>query len=463
MKSKKTKKITALTLVGAMILSVSACGSGETDGTGGKAKTVEKVSPGITFEQIRLGEDYKDLKADLKFLTHKTDVVDTTFAEYIKEFNKIYPNIHIEYEGITNYADDITTRLTTGDWGDICMIPASVDKDELQNYFTPMGDYDTLSKEYTMLQDYSYDGKVYGIPSMGNIQGIVYNKRIFKEAGVTELPKTPDEFLTALQKIKDNTDAIPLYTNFAAGWTMTAWDAYIDACATGQADFAHEGRVKGKDPFADRGDQTGPYAVYDILYRAVEQGLTEDDPTTTDWEGSKARLNNGGIACMALGSWSINQMKNAGPHGDDVAYMPFPITVNGKQYTSVAPDYNYGINCNRSADQQAAAMVYIKWLVEKSGFETDEGGLPISVNAKLPDFLSSFHDVELLYAVPTPKGEETLNNDVNNESELGINVSGFMAKSVVEAAIDKTPTMEELAAEWNEKWTKAQEKFGITH
>ena len=69
----------------------------------------------------------------------------------------------------------------------------------------------------------------YGIPSTANAQGIVYNKAVFEEAGITELPTTPDEFLEDLQLIKDNTDAIPMYTNFAAGWTMGAWDAYIQA------------------------------------------------------------------------------------------------------------------------------------------------------------------------------------------------------------------------------------------
>ena len=76
----------------------------------------------------------------MKFLTHRTDVIDTTFSEYITEFQKVYPNINIEYEGITDYANDITTRLTTGDWGDICMVPTTVDKDELGNYFTKMGE-----------------------------------------------------------------------------------------------------------------------------------------------------------------------------------------------------------------------------------------------------------------------------------------------------------------------------------
>lgn len=211
-----------------------------------------------------MGKDYTDIKADLKFLTHKTDVIDTKFQEYIKEFQKMYPNVNIEYEGVTDYANGVTTRLSTGDWGDICMVPTTVDKDELENYFTSFGSYKTLSESYDFVDNLKYEDDVYGIPSMANVQGIVYNKAVFEEAGITELPKTPDEFLEDLQKIKDNTDAIPLYTNFAADWTMNAWDAYIDGNATGDPDFANEGRTKGKDPFADHGDGTG-YMQFIIL------------------------------------------------------------------------------------------------------------------------------------------------------------------------------------------------------
>ena len=41
------------------------------------------------------------------------------------EFQKLYPNITIEYEGITDYAGDMTTRLTSQEWGDVCMIPTT--------------------------------------------------------------------------------------------------------------------------------------------------------------------------------------------------------------------------------------------------------------------------------------------------------------------------------------------------
>ena len=446
----RVRKMTALMLAGAMTASM---------GTFAFADEAKELP---TIDSIKLGEDYTDLTASIKVLTHRTDIVDTTFQDYIKKFNESYPNITIEYEAVTDYAEDIKLRLTTDDWGDICGIPTNLQKNELEDEFISYGDKETLDENYVLLNNFAYNGNVYGIPSTGNAQGIVYNKKVFEEAGVTELPKTPTEFIEALQKIKDNTDAIPMYTNFAAGWTMGAWDAYIGGCATGDPDFMNYGMVHGENPFADNGDETGPFAVYNILYQAVSQELIEDDPTTTDWEGSKGMMNNGQIGCMVLGSWAIPQIQSAGEHSDDIAYMPFPITVNGKQYAAAGPDYCYGINVNSSEDEQIAAMCYIKWLLEDSGYAESEGGISVAKDAELPEALVSFKDVELIINDPAPEGEETLANDINNDSELGINVSGYIPKEIVEAATSGAPSMEEMVDEWNQKWTQAQENAGVT-
>ena len=117
------------------------------------------------------------------------------------------------------------------------MIPTNIDKNELGNYFESFGKLTDLAPTYNFVNDKEYGGEVYGIPSTGNASGIVYNKKVFEQAGITELPKTPEEFLDGLQKIKDSTDAIPMYSNFSAGWTMGAWDDYIAGSATGNADF----------------------------------------------------------------------------------------------------------------------------------------------------------------------------------------------------------------------------------
>ena len=450
---KKSKKVISMMLALSMALSLSACGSKTSK------ETSQEVVP--TIDQIKLGEDYKDLKADLKILTHRTDLIDNVFKDYVKDFQKLYPNISIEYEGITNYADDVTTRLSSSDWGDICMIPTSISKSELGDYFVSFGDNETLSKDYIMLNDKTYDKQVYGIPSVGNAQGIVYNKKVFADAGITEIPKTPDDFLAALQQIKDKTDAIPLYTNFNAQWTMGAWDAYIGGSSNGDPDYNSVTLVHGKNPFSKNDDMTGPYAVYYVLYEAVARGLIEDDPTTTDWEGSKGMINNGKIGTMVLGSWAVTQMQQAGDNPNDIGYMPFPITIDGKQYASAGPDYAYGINVNSSKDNQIASMIYVKWLTEKSNFAFDQGGIPIVQGAKYPEVLKDFSDVELVINNPAKEGEEDYFDKINTDSEVGLNTDNIPDCKIVEHALAGDMTLNEIMDEWNQKWSQAQKDNNI--
>ena len=434
----RVRKMTALMLAGAMTASM------------GTFAFADEANELPTIDSIKLGEDYTDLTASIKVLTHRTDIVDTIFQDYIKKFNESYPNITIEYEAVTDYAEDIKLRLTTDDWGDICGIPTNLQKNELEDEFISYGDKKTLDENYVLLNNFAYSGNVYGIPSTGNAQGIVYNKKVFEEAGVTELPKTPTEFIEALQKIKDNTDAIPLYTNFAAGWTM------------GDPDFMNYGMVHGENPFADNGDETGPFAVYNILYQAVSQELVEDDPTTTDWEGCKGMINNGEIGCMVLGSWAVVQMQEAGDNADDIGYMPFPITVDGKQYASAGPDYCYGINVHSDYDNQLASMIYVKWLTEESNFSYDQGGIPICVGNEYPEVLAAFDGVELVVDNPAPEGEEDLFGEINTESEISLNADNTHVQDVLEHALNGDKTMEEIADEWNQAWTDAQEEYDIT-
>ncbi len=415
------------------------------------------------YRDLVVGESYTDITANIKVLNHRTDLKDTKIPQYIAEFTAMYPNVTISYDLTTDYAQESLTRLTGGDdWGDIIGIPA-LDKDELPRYFLPYGTEADMLEIYNFADQYAWDGLCYGIPSTGNAQGIVYNKAVFEKAGITELPKTPDEFIAALQKIRDNTDAIPLYTNYAAGWTMGAWDAYIGGSATGDATFINQKLPHMKDPFSDRGDGTGPYAVYKILYDAAAQKLIEDDYTTTDWEGCKGMINQGKIGCMVLGSWAFSQMVEAGPNGDDIGYMSFPITVNGKQYASAGADYCYAINCKTSEENQIASMLYVKYLTEMSGFSYTEGGIPIDKKGEYPALYAAFDGIEFVPDAPALAGEETLLNDLNSDSELRFNNGGDLkVQQIIENAFYGTKTFDEIMADWNTRWSDAQDYLGVT-
>ena len=461
----KFKKLAALMLTGVMALSVVACGGGDNKSNDG-TQSADAADDGIiSYMDLDLDKDCKDLKAEISFSSNRTDMDQDDYPgknwkSYMEDFNKLYPNIKVNINTITDYDSTVQTQLQSGEYDDVVCIP-TMDKSDLSTYFMSYGDYDTISTKINYADNSMYEKQVYGIPSTCNAGGIVYNKKVFEEAGITELPKTPDEFIADLKLIKENTDAIPLYTNYHDGWALSGqWDAYIGIAATGETKYMNQELAHTEDPFRDYGDGTHAYAVYKILYDAVAEGLTEEDYTTTDWESSKGKMNNGEIACMVLGSWALPQMKQAGEHADDVGYMAFPITVDGKQYASASADRGYGINVNDDDNTKQAALIFVKWLVERSGYAYNEYSLPVTKDG---DTQLSFDNVVLLQDDPALDGEEDLLNELNSESEVNINQDsdGVRLQKVVECAADGSESYDDIVAEWNQAWDAAQESLGV--
>lgn len=457
----KMKKVLASLLACSVLVAMTGCGSSNTKEEATADTSNENLK---SYADIVLGEDFTDLEATITMFNHRTDMDSDDYGgvnwkQYLAKFNEVYPGIKVQITTDTNYADDALTHLQSGDYETIMGIPA-LDASDFSTYFLSYGDLETMSKEVNYADTWMYQKQVYGVASTATTQGIVYNKKVFEEAGVTELPGTPDEFIEALQAIKDNTDAIPLYTNYAAGWTMGAWDAYFGINATGDNTYANQKFLHTKDPFKDYGDGTHPYAVYKILYDAVANGLTEEDYTTTDWEGCKGMINSGKIGCMVLGSWAVPQMKAAGENADDIGYMAFPITIDGKQYASAGADYSYGINVNATDDEKQAALVFVKWLTEESGFSYNEDGLP--VDASTTETKLAFDGVEFLKDEPSVEGEEDLLNELNAESELNVNNGGDRKiQEIIEHASIGDMSFDEIMASWNEAWSEAQEVCGV--
>lgn len=457
-------------MAGVMAASLAACGGKDNDqpntqssNNGGDDSGASGI---IEYADLDLDKDCKDLTAEITFSNQRTDLEDPNYAgkkweEYIADFNELYPNIKVNINTITDYESSVSTYLQSGEYSEVLCILKYVDKSDLSTYFRSLGGYDTLSQTMNYLDGKMYDNEVYGIPSCANASGVVYNKKVFEEAGITELPKTPGEFIDALKAIKEKTDAIPMYTNAAAGWTLSGqWDPMIGLAATGDTAYMNQKLVHTKDPFKDYGDDTHAYAVYKVLYDAVKEGLTEEDYTTTDWEGSKPKMNNGEIGCMVLGSWALPQMKIAGDNPDDVGYMSFPITVDGKQYAAVNADYNWGINVNLDDDKTQASIIFLKWLVERSGFAYNEYSLPVVKDA---DTQLSFEGVELLQEDPVLEGEDDYLNQINSTSEVNINQDGDGVRllRVVEAAVNGNETYDDIVAEWNQAWNDAMDAEGI--
>ena len=439
------KKVVSVSLIAAMTMGLAACG-GSADKTEGN-----KTSDGTTATKSEA--DAGDITGTITVLTNRTDLVDTKLADYKKAFEDKYPGTEVKFEALTDYEGDVAIRMQTTDYGDVLLIPNSVPNTEFANYFEPLGTVDELSDTYDAkwLNAKQSEGTVYGLAQYANAQGVVYNKKVFADAGIDTLPTTPDEFLDDLQKIKDKCEGvIPYYTNYKDGWTLTQWQDHAWGSATGDPDYHNNGIVVEEDPFSEG---KANYTVHKLMYDVVKNGLCEDDPTTTDWESSKGMINNGEIGCMVLGSWAISQMKDAGDHADDIGYMPFPVNVDGKQYATAGADYCYAINKN--SENKATARAWIDYIEQESGYAESEGCISIVKGAALPDTLSDFSNVELVVDNAAESKYEGRFDLLSSESEINL-YADTEKKRIVEAAMGSTnESFDDIMNDWNTRWAKA--------
>ena len=395
---------------------------------------------------------------DIKVVTWRTDLVqDGTYKKWIAEFNKKYPDVKVTVEGITDYANEMLTRMSTKNFGDVIGIP-TIQPSQFSQFLEPLGKTADFQDTYRFLSGASFDGTQYGIAWGGNANGIVYNKKVWQAAGITTPPTTEDEWLADLKKIKDNTDAIPLYTNYKDGWPLSQSFGNLGAVSANpdaQTDMAHD-----KAPWTEG---TDVYAIDSLLYDSVAAGLTEPDPLTTNWEQSKVDLGTGKIGAMTLGSWAISQMQTAaadnGASADDIGYMAFPANVDGKQHAIIGGDYNLAVS--KFSKSKAAAWAFINFLVNDSGYTDDQGMISTLKDADLPGNLQDFETagVELMELTPAPEGQESLLSDIANDSKVDINGQIYRQKLVDIARGAADGDKASYFAELNKAWGASVEKL----
>jgi alpha-glucoside transport system substrate-binding protein len=148
------------------------------------------------------------------------------FADVIKAFNKLYPNVKVNYKPVGN---DLPTVLATAvagghppDMADIAQ-PGTVAQLATQGKLKPITyARGTMAKNFApaWLALGTYSGKLYALPFKAANKSVVwYNVPAFKNAGVTP-PKTFNQLLTDAKTIKAS--GVPAYSiGGADGWTLT--------------------------------------------------------------------------------------------------------------------------------------------------------------------------------------------------------------------------------------------------
>ncbi len=393
-------------------------------------------------------EDTSNLSGEINVILN---VSSESMRSYVNSFERKYPKASVSIEYYSDYENEIKARIATGEYGDVLLIPGYMGYDDFSQYFLPLGDTSSFIEKYNYLSESKInEDKVYGLPSSVYINGLIYNKRIFEESGITDTPTNTEDFLRDLQLIKERTSAIPFYTQYNDPWAVQYWETFPFIEMTGSPDYKFNHFIFDKNPFAKNSTH---YNTYLLLYEIINRHLAGDAPMNTNWNDSKIMLNTGETACMVMGSWALQEIKAAGPNPNDVAFMPFPNNINGQQYSTLASNYCYGINKNSSNPELAKA--FINYMLDESGYAIDNDCISILKSDPYPDSYTALEDVTIISNTPATDAQYKLYKDLLN----GLNLENSNEiQDIITAANNSSKSFDSIMDDWNTRWESARPK-----
>ena len=135
-------------------------------------------------------------------ITVMSNIGKETMEPYLEAFEKKYPDICVKYCYYSDYETDMKEKAAEDDLGDVLFVPGCISTDEYSQRFEKLGNYEELADKYYYMEGSKYiEDDVYGIPSSAYLVGILYNKEVFNKAGITETPKSMDDFMQDLYRI----------------------------------------------------------------------------------------------------------------------------------------------------------------------------------------------------------------------------------------------------------------------
>ncbi len=220
--------------------------------TSSNTKTPVQESTGPNFTVPAGGYDGSEVT--LTFYHTMGQNLSAVLDEYIAEFNKLYPNIHIEWSQVGGYddvRDQISTEITVGSEPNMAycypdhvalynLAGAVAHLDNLiastETVKRADGTTETLGLTKDQIGDFiegyyaegtSFgDEHMYTLPFSKSTEVLYYNKTFFDENGL-EVPKTWDEMETLCETIKDiDPQCVPLGYDSEANWFITMCEQY---------------------------------------------------------------------------------------------------------------------------------------------------------------------------------------------------------------------------------------------
>lgn len=397
------KKILMLLMSAFLAISLVACGGNGSKTDQSKSTETENTEPADTANTKA-----SDLSGELEYWSsyNETEGQATVLKAAAESFMKENPGVKINFT--FNGRDNSKILPTSVQAGQkITMYDANAVNiiNRFSNSNRDLGSYyeesypttgGKLYKEYTSpamlgLAEKLGEGKLYYVPMNPQAFVFMYNKDLFEAAGITETPKTWDEFVEVCAKLKE------------AGYTPLTTDP---SYSTGILGY-YLSRLKGQDWVYELvNDET--YEMWsdpavlqaaEALEELASKGFYAENVSTVQFpQAQQEFVLMESIGMYLNGTWMPGEVSES--VGDDFRFgqFAFPTVEGGVDDDTVTAFSSYGIGINKDATEEEAKAAFAFAVYVNTGqfdqMMVDEASaLPVDPNNKYPGQLEDMAEI----------------------------------------------------------------------
>jgi arabinogalactan oligomer / maltooligosaccharide transport system substrate-binding protein len=294
------------------------------------------------------------------------------FKELITEFNQTYPKVKITYQSVpfgeaqSKFKTAAQAKAGAPDIlrAEVAWVPEFASLGYLFN----LDGSELLADEAdffpTPMSSNKFDGKTYGVPQVTDSLALLYNKKLFADAGITTAPTTWAEVKTAARAIKDKTKANGLFIN-AGGYFLLP---FIYGEGGDLVDTA------GKKIVVNSAQNVaGVTAAKDL----VTSGAAVKPPANDSYGTMMTLFKEQKVAMIINGPWEVNNVRQAPTFGGVENLGVAAVPAGSARAGAPVGGHNYVIWSGMAQEKVAAAVAFVKFMAsaDSQAFLAEKLGL----------------------------------------------------------------------------------------
>ncbi|HCD45662.1 MAG TPA: sugar ABC transporter substrate-binding protein [Lachnoclostridium sp.] len=364
----------------------------------------------------------------------------------IEEYKTVAPDVTINYETTQNdYPTLLKAKLNSGEIPDIFSSTSGKEIEVYKEYSLDLSDQPLMGTMLPSIADTMRDAEgkgVYGFAIKGNYFGLVYNKDLFKQAGIEKAPETVSELEAAVQKLKD-AGITPFTSGFAEWWVFKHVFQHYVAAATNDYQGFVKNMEEGKDSLNNH-----PVLI-DNFFNFVDlvKGNGDTKPLEADLSAEESAFAAGKAAIIVgQGAWVEGDLKKINPD-INIGFTGYPVD-DDAAHCQVITGSDQAMRVNKDSKNKQAVLDFVNWWYTSDygkAWFTDVAGVvpPIKTEGK-----SQYAIIEQGNASVEEKGSAPLGVIYSTDSFH--TAFGEAMQAYVEGSVSREDTIKKIETKWME-------------